>query len=277
LLVTSGVFLIQPPRIYKAGAFYDVVFFGLLPNSSNPAAVLRSLDLPPESLRYSGTYVYQSDSGWGDEHLRSILLSRSSHSQLAWYYITHPHDTLKILFLGLSQAALQRPLFFGNFSRDTGLPATTTSRAFALWSDFKQELFRNRPGRYLLLLLVPSLLLVALLHGPWRDGVYLLAVMAFSELVIGALADVLETTRHLFLFNAMLDLLLLCLLARIVLLLSAWRSPPGPQGPTSARNASESPAARALQVSCQAIRQRYSRRGVAPPGRPPRFGALLPG
>ena len=224
LLLASGAFLIQVPQGYKAMAFYNVVFSGLLPNSSNPTEVLKSLDLPPESLRYSGTHSFQPDSGWSDEHLRPVLLSRSSPTRLGWYYVTHPHDTLKIFFLGLSRAALQRPFRFGNFSRDSGFPVAATSQAFAFWSDFKQEFFRDRPGRYLLLLLVPSLLLVVLLRGPWRDGAYLLTGMAFTELVLGSLGDVKETTRHLFLFNAMLDLVLLCFLARVVLLLSAWRS-----------------------------------------------------
>ena len=109
-----------------------------------------------------------------------------------------------------------RPPFFGDLAKEAGRPERAQSRRFALWSDFK---FLVRPWT---IWIWPGLLLAcaAASLATWRRasprgrlaraGLLTLCGMAVLEFAICAFADAhFELVRHLYVFHAMIDLVLI--------------------------------------------------------------------
>lgn len=216
--LAGAVCLAFTPRAYTAQAFYNVVFLELLPRAADKPAVLRELGLKEEWIVYSGTGAYTPGTAIRDETFRQEFLARASHLRLAAYFLRHPGQAWALIKLGMIEAAYQRP-YIGNFAKQEGLPPSHKSEAFYLWSRWKYLGFRDRPVLQFSYAVAVASLAVLL---AWRKrpdlfpAVLTLAVMAAIELGLGVLADVAETTRHLFLYLALIDLLAVaavCLMA----------------------------------------------------------------
>ncbi|MBK9168836.1 MAG: hypothetical protein IPM24_15385 [Bryobacterales bacterium] len=206
------------PIEYSAPASYNVVFLNLLPNSSDPLRTLRELGIPEQFVVFAHTDAYQAGSALINPELRRQLVPLLSHGKLAAYLLRNPGEAWRLLLLGLSEASLQRP-DYGNFTKDTGLPPSTRSEAFAFWSGAKLWMFERRP---VLLLGFCILLGVGVPLLAWRarpramPTVLAVSAMLGIELGLSSLGDVKDTTRHLFLFLVLLDLLAVCAVALLL-------------------------------------------------------------
>jgi hypothetical protein len=193
----------SPPE-YARIATYNVVFFRLLPGSRDVGADLAELGLDNSVRRYIGTYAYQPESGLDDP------ATEVSHARIAAYYLRHPVTAWEHMTAAMQEAARLRHLV-GNFTRESGKPEYAESATFAWWSDAKRAMFEPSGVRFT----VASLLLIAVSIA-WAVRTRslmpgLLAAMALLKMGIGTLADTLEVARHLFLFHAMCDLMLILL------------------------------------------------------------------
>ena len=104
----------------------------------------------------------------------------------------------------------------GNYDRSAGKPPFAQSRAFSAWSTMKQSVFGGHGYRYgiycaALCLLLPLTLLRrgGKQRRVWIAAALVLVSMAGMTLLIGCLADGVDFLRHLFLFNACVDLMIL--------------------------------------------------------------------
>ena len=108
------------------------------------------------------------------------------------------------------------PPFFGDLAKEAGGPERAQSRRFAFWSDLKyaaaalDPLHLDHPARWLRRGRPRD---VALAHrrgaASPRAGCSTLCAMAALELAICAFADAhIELVRHLYVFHAMIDLVL---------------------------------------------------------------------
>ena len=205
----------------------------MLPNSPDPAADLRRVGLPESYARYSGTTAYDEDSPLEDPAFREELDTTLGYRVLARIYLSEPGRAFSVLRRAAWKGARIRPPFFGDLPRETGAPERAQSRRFALWSDLK---FRARPWTlwiWAALLVGPAAAAVA----TWRKasprgrmaraGLVVLCAMAALELAVCAFADAhIELVRHLYVFHAMIDLLLIAAVVWIVQSLAARRRAP---------------------------------------------------
>lgn len=202
-LAASSLFsFLSPPKGYTKPALFTVIFYNLLPSAQNPQAELRELGLDDSYLRYRGMTAYtpgspMEDWEWGDRFART-----TSYSKLAVFYLWHPWRAAQVLSRGLDQATYQRPPNLGNFDKSAGYPPDTKSNRFGLWSGIKYRIFEDRGVAYLAYFLA----LLAVIRRRSTEAALLAGCLGALALGIGALADSAETTRHLFIFNFLIDL-----------------------------------------------------------------------
>jgi hypothetical protein len=214
-LFACGVFaFLNPPRGYTTAPLYNLIFFGLIPSAERPNQELKELGLDDSYLRYMGTWAYSVGSPLvePDYNWEATFLRRTSYGKIGLFYLRHPLRAASILGVGLAWAIVQRPPNLGNFDKSAAYPPGAQSRRFSLWSAFKATLFKDHPWAYLTYFLV----LIAML-AQWRPGNALfLGIMASMALAIGALTDAADPTRHLFLFNFLLDFIVICVVAALL-------------------------------------------------------------
>lgn len=201
------------PGDYRAMAAYHIVFSDLLVHSQNKEEVLRELDLPREMVAFQGTDAFAPESGMNHQSYRGILLQQLSHGKLLRYYLRHPDAAFRLTVAGLRDGALERHFGHGNFAKEAGKPTAAMSHAFAVVSDTRRELFSTRPALYAAYLLAVAVGLIYFTGG--APAAWMLAAMGGLEFFLSALADCKETGRHLFLFRALMDVMLVALVHRL--------------------------------------------------------------
>lgn len=223
-MVAAGglTMLLVTPRAYTYTALYNVVFWKILPESPTPEATLRELGLGSEDVRYRGMHAYSTGSAFAEPAWRQAFMARTSHLKLVFYYIRHPEVGLHVWKTGMAQAGSRRPVAFGDLPKSAGCAPRAKSNAFAMASVIKRRLMENRPFSALVFFLGSTGIL---LSRCWKirarrpglfEGVCLVVLMAALEMLFACVFDVLETTRHLFIYNAMVDVLFVGALTSIV-------------------------------------------------------------
>lgn len=220
--VSIGYFLQAPPD-YAALNRYNVIFYGILPSSTDPSGDLLRLGLDESYRSKIGKFAYNPDSGWNDPTFVQTFAVRATMPKLLRYLMTHPGAVWHRITAGLDEAAFQRPRI-GNYPQSAGKPPYTQATAFSAWSSLKRWTFAEHTWRYglycLLAVALPPWLLarrVRKRREEWVAAGVCLSSMAVLMLLIGCLGDVLDSLRHLFLFNAMLDVLVLAFAGSVLM------------------------------------------------------------
>jgi hypothetical protein len=216
LIATAWIYFRATPPALRRVALYHALFVELLPNSPDPGADLRLLELAPGLAQYSGTTAYEDRTGLGDPALSADLDGRVGYGCLARVYVSDPGRAVGVLRRAAWKGARMRPPFFGDLAKEAGGPERAQSRRFAAWSDLK---LAARPWTLaiwtMLLLGVTIAALVTWRRAPPRGrlaraGLLSLVAMAGLELAVCAFADAhIELVRHLYVFHALIDLLLI--------------------------------------------------------------------
>ncbi|MBI4902064.1 MAG: hypothetical protein HY820_00410 [Acidobacteria bacterium] len=222
---TLGMLLWIPAK-YKSYAVYNVLF-GRLVDSGNGRDVLSELGLDPAWASLAGTNAFSANSGLQSPEFAAAFATRATHMKLLGYYVAHPSVAWEMFSEGLAQMARQRPAGFANFAKTEGRAPLQQARSFSSYSSLKVKLLSMHTSIRILHLVVPiACLMVGWVASRLSTGLAYGAactwLIAFGEILLGSLADVEETTRHLFLANAMLDILWI---AAVILLLAVLRRP----------------------------------------------------
>jgi hypothetical protein len=124
--------------------------------------------------------------------------------------VRHPGHTLKIVWGTLAtDAQTMRPENLSNFRRKDGHTPGARSTRFALWSNFRAALLARWPWHMVLWYAVFVAGAIGALGSPRSRVAWIaigVAVLGLGEFAAAALADCMETARHLFLFHACTDL-----------------------------------------------------------------------
>lgn len=210
IAVAAIAMTVGSPRWYGHAALYNIMFQEVVPKSPDPAATLRELGLDSSYLAMNWTRGLDAGSPFRNPGIQRDFIARTGPFKLARHYLMHPGTALRLWYGQMGAAGERRETTLGNFVRNTGHAALEQSRAFALASNLKRRLMLDRPWAALLYFALPFGFLIALL---WRRrsstllaGALALAGMAVIEMLLSTLLDCVETTRHLFLYNAMVDL-----------------------------------------------------------------------
>jgi len=211
---------LQTLPAYRRLAKYGAVFLEMLPNSASPGNDLAALGLDPTWARFAGQTPFPRDFP-GD------AFDRLGYTRILAFYLEHPARFAALVRRAAPSAFELRPPALGNFEESTGAPPRSKSRRFALWSSLRARLSPH--AAVALVVIFAAALASAIVGYPGRtpagrrarEGLVVLLLMASAEFFVCVLADSLfGLARHLFLFQALLDLLVVAvavgLLARLL-------------------------------------------------------------
>lgn len=220
------------PAGYSETPAFNVIFWGLMPQSKDVAADLTQLGLDSGYRKYVGMHAYSTGAPMNDQAFVEAFGRRTGYGRIGKYYATHPRSAFRVLWEEAMETGRQRP-DMGNYDPATGAKEFQQSKAFSIWSGMKQALFWKHATRYLAYL-------VALLSGMigvawWRRrslpaavvlGAYAFVVMTVLEWLTSSLGDVLDVIRHHFVFTATSDIAFLMVAA---MLLAGGANPTDPR------------------------------------------------
>ncbi|HXB67500.1 MAG TPA: glycosyltransferase family 39 protein [Candidatus Acidoferrales bacterium] len=229
LLTVLAVFRFCAPAGYSAKAEFNVVFAEILPHSKNVAGALGELGLDDSYRVWIGTHAYSAGSRLEEPTFYQPFLQRVGYARIARFYLRHPSDSYGALRRSLDEGA-RYLIPMGNFDFASGQPPLKENQSFCVWSNLKRRLYFHRAPRLLFSFLGLSVAVAALLMvnrgvlptGAVSGGVVFIG-MAMTGLVVGALGDIFDPTRHHLIFFAQFDMLLLALLWLTITTLTRWR------------------------------------------------------
>jgi hypothetical protein len=207
----------QTPKagIRNVGLFHTV-FHELLQNSPDPQRDIDELGLDRDMARYIGMHAYMPQAPMTDPTFQARFFDRFGYGKVVAFYLRHPARLLDRLRRAAPAAFRLRPKYLGNFEKTTGVPPRTKATRFALWSDLRAKL-ESRAVLWLLLFFGGNLAAVAIawVRASCQTRIFLAGILvclllASLEFVVCALADSLDDLgRHLFVFDALFDLVLI--------------------------------------------------------------------
>jgi hypothetical protein len=214
----------QVPKqgIRQVGMFHTV-FHDLLQFSPDPQRDMKELDIDPSLARFIGLHAYVASRPLEDPQLQSLFLERFSYARLVAFYLRHPGRVLDRVRRAAPLAFRLRPKYLGNFAKSTGVAPRTKATRFALWSDLRAKLEPHALAA-LAAVLGGNLLAagIAWRRASPRGRLFLTAlaaclVTAGLEFGVCAFADALDDLgRHLFVFHALFDLILVADVAWVI-------------------------------------------------------------
>jgi len=214
----AGVFQKGHMDAMRHADVYSAIFTGILPLADDPHAVMAEFGLDPRLEKYIGkTYWGSLDGPQGDPIFEADFADRTSFLPIVSYYARNPSRVLKICAKGAPDAFFLRMPYMGNFTPSSGMPPLSHSQAFSLWSSFKARVV---PRQFATLLVVYgaafALAGFAVVRGATLGGrlsaglVLVIGSIGVLQYLTSILANGMEgLSRHLFLFNALTDLLLI--------------------------------------------------------------------
>jgi hypothetical protein len=215
LIFAAWYTIVSVPPDYRRNPLYNIIFVGLLPHSSAPAADLAELGLEPADLVYSGTSGFHATGGFSHPE----FIARFNHigaATLLCFYAHHPVRAWQLFVRGFDDAGATRPTL-GNFDPAEGFPPFFQSQAFALWSRLRNRLFDGLGWRFLFFTLALQVILLArAAKTRWSIAALCLTAAVFLEAAISGFGDVVESARHFTIFMQMQDISLLALLASLL-------------------------------------------------------------
>jgi hypothetical protein len=220
IAAAAVVMFASAPAWYQTVNSYNALFYQSLPHSADPAADIAQLGMDPAMVRYVGQHAFLPDSPMQNPRETERLGRFISVRSLTNYYLRHPRIALLVFRYALDEGSLQRvstrigtrQYRLGNYEKSTGKAPEAQSHFFDFWSDLKAAVFGDRPELYAG---YAAVLLAALwglaLSRPAKLRARLIAIAAIWTAMVTLSAvlvmfDGVDTGRHLFLFNAMLDM-----------------------------------------------------------------------
>ena len=225
---TAGIIALTPDD-YKAEPLYSLVFARILPDLPQRVQVetLSELGLPEAYVEYSGTHAYSKDAPVMQQEWRDEFIQQFSYTSLGRFYIRNPDVLFHLLGRVLKDEVHDiRPGNMGNYERQDGFPPNTLAHRFDGWSSLRSRLLDTFPAHlvaFYALMAMGSLLCLFRANWSARWPLYpLVLVLTASgvvEFLFPILLDGTETSRHLFLFHVITELLIFCGYAAVLSLL----------------------------------------------------------
>lgn len=214
ILGTAVLSVATIPKAEGSAATYNLIFDAVLPESKDPSADLKALGLDPRFAHFSGTHTWSEGTGFYEPGLLGVIGTRVTPVSVARFYLQRPARLWRHVHLLMRQAASLRPEFSGNFEQSAGYPPGARSHAFSLWSAIHEHVLGKAMVIELLLMIAAPLL--ALLPAPrlrrspnrrWIEFAGLLASCGVLAFLAAAFGDARDNVKHMFLFNLLLDAL----------------------------------------------------------------------
>lgn len=215
LLISVGTVLGRDDPFWRTTAVFNVVFERIAPESPNPLRALQDLGLSRKELPLVRTHAFYPNSPMNDPIWVKQFSAKCNYQTLLVYFLSHPSLTARLLYQDITQfASRMRP--YANLSRDDGFPQGAQAMHFTYWSDLRGFLLRHAPWHIILLVLASVAGALWLLLRSTEDRAFAglalsIQIVMLLELAVAALADGVETDRHLMVFNVATEISILLL------------------------------------------------------------------
>lgn len=219
IVLAVGAMLTLPPRWYQSVATYNALFYQCLPRSHDARADLARLGVDAALLPYVGQHAFSAGTPMQSPQMVEEFGREVPLRKMVAYYLSHPGVSLQVFLYAMEEGSLQRVRMkvgpreyrLGNYAKAAGRPPEAQSSFLDGWSQLKLAALGNRPLAYLayaISLLVALWRLVLRLPPATRPRALTVAATLTGMLPLAAIIvmfDGVETGRHLFLFNMLLD------------------------------------------------------------------------
>lgn len=223
LLVASTVTMFSvTPNKYRLFPLYSVIFGRLAPHSDAPWDVLKELGLGEEDMQYLNTHAYVPGVPVYNDAWAANFLRRTSFGKLMEFYLRNPDVTFSEMNRDLTHAAtILRPTDMANYREKDGFPPGTMASRFSLWSTLRSQSLKLFPYQVLVIYLAPWGFWLAAwkwprLQTPLLPLALVLSTIGIMEFGLSTLTDALDTSRHLFIFQAITELMILMIAAELL-------------------------------------------------------------
>ncbi len=210
----------RTPAIYQSAAGYNMFFLKIAKLSPDPMQVLAYLGLPPAAARLIGTSVYDVTPGFD----KGEILKKATFQAARRYYLLHPKLMLTVFDTDLRRSTYPIRMPFASYRQEDGFPPWSQPRHHRIWGRLRSKL--NQLFPYNLALLYLGLLL--LLCSPRFRRHELFPVAAFLliagclEFAIASLGDGLDMPRHLTIFHAVTEVIIVFWVGGMLNLIQPW-------------------------------------------------------
>jgi hypothetical protein len=218
-LAVAGVWsVVKMPAGYAATNAYNSIFCKLMPQASSVEIALAELALEPDDRRHIGVHAFQREAPLEDRAWRKRFEERSGYGKLLRYYLMHPYELVRRLWLTLKlHAPTLREPHFGNYRRETNMPPASKDYRVSVWSNTRAALTARWPA-HLLLIYLAAPIAAWLARTSWPQLALVLPALAVAgalEFIVTGLGDGVETSRQLIVFQAITDMLICGLAASV--------------------------------------------------------------
>ncbi len=219
-------FYISSPSAIDDAVLYNSVFNGILVDSPTPQDDLAALGLDRGLAGHAGSTAFQPDSLRFNPDFLSKFRETVSFGRVFRFYLARPGRLITALNRTVTQAFELRPKL-GNYEKSAGHPPLSLSKSWAMWSTLRSAVL----PRNLWFVLSIGILYLALLSRRWlRDKDRLarlnlewsamIPLMALAQLLVITVSDgISDLTKHAYLFNLLVDYMLVAMGAQLLTLL----------------------------------------------------------
>jgi hypothetical protein len=207
------------PRYYRSGDLWNSVFLEIIGNSQKPEQDLQELGLPPEMIIYKGKYAFA-------EGVNRNVYEDFQHSWLYFkilgFYIVHPGRLFSLIDSSTSTAFELQQANLGNFASSDIFGSYDKSQAYAFWSKLRVVVLPKSiwtlVGLFIINLGAVWVKIKKFDHNKNNSilsGLHLTVLfMAVIQYLTVLMAEgTFELVKHMFLFNLLLDITFIFLIA----------------------------------------------------------------
>lgn len=200
---------------------YNSVFYGILKDSPHPAQDLSDLGLNPDMAVEAGKHSFQDKADYvkyvpNTQITQQEFYSQMSNLKLIQFYITHPARLLQGMEYTAGQA-FATTTFLGKYSREYSETPVREFNRFTWWSSFREQYLPKHLWFIgLTYLVITSVSLLVYFRNREFPGIKSRIGLLWGIMAIGLLQFPMpyvgngqaDTSKQLFLFNFIFDLLL---------------------------------------------------------------------
>lgn len=221
IIAACGLMLLATPKGYQATALYNVLFYRLGARGVSAMPDLREIGLTDADVPYLGKHAFIPGSPIEKADWTNDFYWRTGYGRLLRWYASHPIRTAMLLDESLTNSAPEmRQKSLSNYRREEGHVKAARTNRFAAWSNFRAWLFATFPHH---IVIWYCIFITGAIAIAWRASTpaisrlawlaFAVAIVAVGEFAVAALADAVETPRHLIVFHQLTDVTLCFALA----------------------------------------------------------------
>ena len=236
MLMTSVYYYISVPKWMGDVNKYHSLFYGVLKDSDNPKKDLSDLNIDEKYAVLQGTHGYMDHKGYDiySEEFRNEVYENATPFKISLFYLTHPDRLMEKIRLSATSSAIIRPPYLGNYTKNDCDEGVKFDNKFSCWEKIRKSLYESA----LLIIVVIFILfiltsIILTRNKPRKDNEknilpILLRIMVVlftgSQFILPIIGNgEADLIKHMFLFNALLDLMIIFIVADIIYLLEKRR------------------------------------------------------